>query len=50
MVKDAAIDIFYGMPAMPVMPAMNYNSKAVMAKDAYEGMFIFPCLAHGSLS
>lgn len=41
MVKDAAIDIFYGMPAMPGMPAMNYNSKAVMAKDAYEGMMNF---------
>lgn len=41
MIKDAVIDINYGMPAMPGMPAMNYTSKASMGKDAYEGMMNF---------
>ena len=40
-VNDAKVDIDYGMPAMPGMPAMNYKSKATVQKESYHSVVDF---------
>ncbi len=40
-VSDAAIDVDYGMPAMPGMPAMNYKTKAAPMGTNYTAMLDF---------
>jgi len=40
-VNDAAIDVDYGMPAMPGMPAMNYKTKAAPMGTNYTAMLDF---------
>ena len=34
-VTDAKVKVYYSMPAMPGMPAMNYKAEAEMKNDVY---------------
>jgi hypothetical protein len=40
-VSDAVLDVDYGMPAMPGMPAMNYKTKAAPMGKSYMAMLDF---------
>jgi hypothetical protein len=40
-VTDATVDVDYGMPAMPGMPAMNYKAKTQLKKNLYTGALNF---------
>jgi hypothetical protein len=40
-VSDAVLDVDYGMPAMPGMPAMNYRTKAAPTGKDYTAMLDF---------
>ncbi|KAF0155374.1 MAG: hypothetical protein FD159_2201 [Syntrophaceae bacterium] len=40
-VKDAAVAIDYGMPAMPGMGAMNYKTATALKGESYQGKLDF---------